>query len=996
MLAGVLGGGLAAQDRTLQRSIAALPISQRSYRIDSFGLPIGKSYRAADRAATTALAGLTPRAPLRATSFRTLIIAGEQVRLVGVDDLPHVAKLLSGRWPTACTPVRCEVVQVGSFGNPVLDQDGINLVRVGIAAVPDHGVFGGSLSTPSPTAQQRRTALLLVGGAGAFEHLPAFEDLFRTYSWIAPVDPGALHIWEVGAVLAGESQVQAALAEDGDTYQLSGPDSALIAARQSGHVAAQRLVLIGGEISALLLGFALVAAIGLRRGVRNESRRLLQRGARRTQIWVAVTAEVAAMTLAGAIAGIALGTVAVLVIAREAGLPAGAILDHSLLTRLAVAVAAGSWIVATAVILAAVASPERRRARGVRLIDIAAIGAAVAIVLGLSTGKATADSLSSTTSERLFFTLLPGLICFVAAVLAGRLLGPAMRLAERAARRAPAALNLALLVLARAPARTVATAGFLIVSVGLALFASSYRATLADGARDEAAFEVPLDLKLTEGTQLVLPLDAAPPTRYDALAPGVHAYPVLRRTASVAGSGATVLSPVVLGLPAGAVAQLHWRHDFSSLSLPSITQRLEASGQAQLRGAPVPPDARSLSMPIEVKGVPVTLALVAETAAGRLLTLPLGDRTAGATTLSVPVPNGGLRQVIGLEISLQANEAHQIAHRNAEGENARAEVGSASLGPLTATGTSGRPTAVTDWKGWLARNGGEIVAGTEPRLTYSFSQLQTVFVRLPQPTDGHPLPVLVSSGVAAAAPPGGLITLNFQDVQLSAQIVGVANRFPDSEDLGGGFAVADESRLETALEADAPGTATPDELWLSVPAGADARVESDLRKPPFASLVLSSRREIQRQLSSEPLARGITITLTSAGLIALLLAAIGFWLTLVSDARDERGELFDLEAQGVPPETLRNQLRARSLVLLCFGGAGGLAVGLILSRLVVSIVRVSAETTSPEPPLLYQPAWSTALLGLAGLALVIGALTELTARRALGGAAPARSSWSLE
>ena len=116
----------------------------------------------------------------------------------------------------------------------------------------------------------------------------------------------------------------------------------------------------------------------------------------------------------------------------------------------------------------------------------------------------------------------------------------------------------------------------------------------------------------------------------------------------------------------------------------------------------------------------------------------------------------------------------------------------------------------------------------------------------------------------------------------------------------------------------------------------------------------------------------------------------------MSDARDERGELFDLEAQGVRPETLRRQLRARSLVLVAFGSAGGLALGLILSRLVVSIISVSAETTNPEPPLRYQPAWAVALAGLAVLVAIVVALTELTSRHALRGATPSKSAWNLE
>ena len=93
----------------------------------------------------------------------------------------------------------------------------------------------------------------------------------------------ALHIWQVGGILARESGVQGVLDRDADLYQLTGPDAALLSAKQDGHVASERMVIVGGEISALLLGFALVAAIGLRRGVWNESRRLSQRGARRTQ-----------------------------------------------------------------------------------------------------------------------------------------------------------------------------------------------------------------------------------------------------------------------------------------------------------------------------------------------------------------------------------------------------------------------------------------------------------------------------------------------------------------------------------------------------------------------------------------------------------------------------------------------------------------------------------------------------------------------------------------
>ena len=51
-------------------------------------------------------------------------------------------------------------------------------------------------------------------------------------------------------------------------------------------------------------------------------------------------------------------------------------------------------MVATLAIVVTVSAPEgRRRGRGPRLVDVAAIGAAVAVAIGLSSGKASAGTL---------------------------------------------------------------------------------------------------------------------------------------------------------------------------------------------------------------------------------------------------------------------------------------------------------------------------------------------------------------------------------------------------------------------------------------------------------------------------------------------------------------------------------------------------------------------------------------------------------------------------
>src|SRR5205807_4634415 len=261
-----------------------------------------------------------------------------------------------------------------------------------------------------------------------------------------------------------------------DAYELSGPDAALTDASAKGRITAQRMVLIGGEVSTLLLGFALVCATGLRRGLAAERRRLLERGARRPQLWLAVGAEVSAMSVLGALVGVAAGAGIVAVVAARAGLPDAAVLGHSLGSPLGVALVLVAWLAGTAAVLAAARARETRRS-GLRLLDVAALGAVVTVGVGLARGGLNADTLAAGGDATLLL-LLPGLVSFVAAVAAGRLIAPLMRAAERAARTGPSALRLALLALARAPSRTIATAAFLLVSVGLALFAASYRATL--------------------------------------------------------------------------------------------------------------------------------------------------------------------------------------------------------------------------------------------------------------------------------------------------------------------------------------------------------------------------------------------------------------------------------------------------------------------------------------------------------------------------------------
>src|SRR4029077_7075191 len=99
---------------------------------------------------------------------------------------------------------------------------------------------------------------------------------------------------------------------------------------------------------------------------------------------------------AGVIVGAAGGVVAVWLVAREAGLPGGTVITHSVVTGLGLGVISGVWLVATATVFAGSRIRDvETRTRRVRLLDIAAVGAAGAVALGLARGGVGGEGLSA-------------------------------------------------------------------------------------------------------------------------------------------------------------------------------------------------------------------------------------------------------------------------------------------------------------------------------------------------------------------------------------------------------------------------------------------------------------------------------------------------------------------------------------------------------------------------------------------------------------------------
>jgi ABC-type antimicrobial peptide transport system permease subunit len=980
LLAAVLAGSLVAQDRSVARATERIPAEDRTVRLVWGGIANGPGtdVRKLDERSRRALAPLV-QSPTRAMLFRTSQANGHLFDLGAVDGLARFVQLRSGRLPRGCTPARCEVLELGGSG-PVPKVSGLTLAVVGRATLDSPLPFG-NLITRETYASVLSSALLyhtaptpplfLAEGVGALARVPVFVPTFRSYTWAAPLQPGAVHPWSIDHFARTITQTRSALQAKSLRFDLTAPVAQLGAANENGKVAGRRLLLIGGEAAALLLAFAVLAATGLRRDAEAHRRRLTWFGARRWQLVVGSVAETGVVALAGALAGWLIGSAVGALVANRAGVPAGAVLGHS------VASFQGIWLAAAIAVAAAlVVLVSLRASTAQKLIDVAALGALLAVVLALARGAADTSALADERGTGAVLLLLPALIAFVAAVLWARLLTPALRVLERRARAAPVPLRLAALSLARNPGRAAVAVAFLVVSLGLALFAETYRSTLARGETDQAAFAVPADFVVREDlTKLAPVLQVAPLSRFEALG---HATPVLRLSANVSrleGSPGMTL----LGIPARDIERVHWRGDYSPLSRAQIAQRLRPAGSVSLRGMRLPRDATRLVFPVHANGDALAVRAVVITRAGRALGLKLGTTSSKRLAASVPpAARGGL--LVSLIFGLTGTGLHGVPNGGINA--APVAQGTLDLGDARVDGV----TLPFDFASWTGSGG--ITPAGRGTLRYLVTGNDVARFRARQPTDDHPIPVVASPALADAAGPGGVLPLDVATGTIIARIVGTVRRIPTVDE---DIVIADEPTLATALGASAPGSGTPNEVWVDAAAGHERAVSDTLRKPPFDSLEVSAHDALLADLRSEPLARGTLLTLAAAALAALGLALVGLVLLVVTDVRDERGELFDLEAQGAPPALLRRHLRLRTAFAAVFGLLGGITAGVALAALVVSLVTLTAAAGSTELPLLLGLDWPAVLLGLAAYVGLGALLVALVTRRAFRGEAAGRA-----
>ena len=144
------------------------------------------------------------------------------------------------------------------------------------------------------------------------------------------------------------------------------------------------------------------------------------------------------------------------------------------------------------------------------------------------------------------------------------MLAPLTRTLQRLLAHSAFPLRLASLSIARAPGQAVVAAAFLVVSVGLAVFALLYVTTLATASTTRPPTACPpTSSSRTCRAGTATPLDVAALDRYRSLGRGTAVTPVLREQGSASTLGGTN-ELTLLGVPAADLPRLDgWRSDFS-------------------------------------------------------------------------------------------------------------------------------------------------------------------------------------------------------------------------------------------------------------------------------------------------------------------------------------------------------------------------------------------------------------------------------------------------
>lgn len=196
---------------------------------------------------------------------------------------------------------------------------------------------------------------------------------------------------------------------------------------------------------------------------------------------------------------------------------------------------------------------------------------------------------------------------------------------------------------------------------------------------------------------------------------------------------------------------------------------------------------------------------------------------------------------------------------------------------------------------------------------------------------------------------GDLTSVPVGSDDLRVRIVAVVSGFPTISSAGGGLVVSNTTEK-----------LAPNEAWLS-----DSSTETPRGLPD--SVVVTFRSQVQQQLHSAPLTEDSLKALLAVALATTLLALCGLVVSVLSSGAERTAEFALLDALGFSRRGRITTLCLEQLLLAGPGALAGIALGLLLGRVVIPVATLTAAAAKPDPPVTILTPWPQVVLGVVAL-----------------------------
>jgi FtsX-like permease family len=926
---------------------------------------------------------------------RGIGLAKAQTHLIALADLPGHAALLQGSWPGSAgagvTPVAVPQTLARSLH-----------LAVGQTVRLHESVSGAVLSfrvTGIFRPRQPASPYWLLGSAsGGVQQSGGFADygpLITSPSVMAtsrvPVVAAAwAAVPDVARISAGSLQslagrVQSALnglsrsarlqnetLSTGLPGLLSGLGTALVVARSQLAIGAAILLVLAGATLAL----ATVMLSSQRQG---ELALLRSRGASRWQLTRTGLAEAGLLVLPAVIVGPLLAGLLLPPLAQRGPLA------HSGL-RLPVAFPVAAWVAAAAVAagcLVVIAlpwlrgggSPVRERAqRGRRAVVAAASRAGADLGLLVLAGLASwqlvhyaapvSAGLDGSIGVDPVLVSAPVLALVAGAVVLLRLLPLVVRLGDRAASRGrDMTAAVAAWQISRRPLRQAGPVLLAVLAVATTVLAAAQWSSWQRSAQDRASFVAGADARVDLPPEAPLSLGrvaalthargvtgAAPVIRSSIVLPSSAPATLLALDARSAISVAAIRPDLVGGSPAALLDRLAPAGPAAGAAVPGRPARLEIT--ARLTG-------RSVGQPVLFIEVTDTFGI------SYLLEAGLLPADGAAATLTVPVAPGNQAayplRITGYNLqyvmptgpvssALLTIESVRAAATMTSGFGAPFAAAASGMNAYSATAGSGQVTIPPQIQNTVARGTSFMVSfqpgnGIYPSVFGSPVSTLPGSVTVSAAAPAGPVPAAATSAFAAATGQGRGSTFPVQvgDTTVRVKLVSVIPGFPTIGAAGG--LVVDQARLQQILAAAGALPQPVTEWWL--------RTSGPVPVPLPAGATLTERASLASSLLANPLAAAPQLAMLAIAAAAIILAAAGFSVAAAT-AGEQARDIALLATLGATRRQLTRLLCLEQAALGVPAAAAGLVLGVLLARLVVPAVTLTATGTHPQPSVLVQ------------------------------------------